>query len=109
MRTLTVEIRDRLTFIAAVAIEMTWANEVERYYQRRCGFEGRGDQVILLRLDNQEAHSDPYDWRDRTMRSAHIWLTENFAKVADGDVVDVRVILGEAAEPVKSERLEHPL
>ncbi len=101
-----IEIRDRNTFIPAIAIRMAPANEEQRYLLARVGF--RTAQIVLMRLNDQEAHSDPYEWRDaRTMPNAHVWLLEHFDDVKDGDVLDVEFILGEARAPKVSERLSH--
>ena len=43
------------------------------------------------------------------MRTAHEWLREHFDEIEDGGVVDVEFILGERAEPKRSEREEAPL
>ena len=48
-----------------------------------------------MHLSTHATHSDPYDWCDRTMKTAHVFIEQNFTKLNDGDVVDVRVILGE--------------
>jgi hypothetical protein len=99
----TVEIRDRHTFIPAVAIRLVAANEAQRHLMRRVGFYGDG--VVLMRLTDQEAHSDPYDWhRDsRTMPNAHVWLEQHFDEIDDGAVIDVEFLLGERASPKLSE------
>jgi hypothetical protein len=48
---------------------------------------------------------DPYDWRGaRTKPNAHLWITEHWHEIADGDVIDVQFILGETAVPKCSER-----
>jgi hypothetical protein len=109
MQIKAIEIRDRNTAIPAVAIRMTAENEQQRYLMARVGF--RGDGVILMRLTDQEAHSDPYSWRGdtRTMPSAHVWLEEHFDQVAEGDVVDVEFIRGETASPKTSERYDEPV
>jgi len=99
------EIRDRNTFIPAAAIKMTAANEPQRYLLARVGFR-EGTQITLMRLNDQEAHSDPYEWRGdaRTMPNAHVWIEQHFDELNDGAVVDVEFILGETSEPKQSER-----
>ena len=80
MKTKMIEIRDRLTCIPALAIQMTPFGPVEKQFLRRCGYpmpDGRADgdvlpSVVLMNL-------------------------------SDGQVVDVRVLLGEASEPVDPE------
>lgn len=105
MKTLVLEVRDRLTCIPVMAIQMAADDPTQAFYLRRCGFsDGLG--VILMKINDQAAHSDIYDWRDRTMRHAHEYIIDNFDKLNHGDVIDVRTILGETAEPAKSERFE---
>lgn len=95
MQIKAIEIRDRHTCIPAAVIRMTAANEVQRRLMARVGFHGEG--IVLMRLCDQEAHSDPYSWRNdsRTMPAAHIWLEEHFDQVTEGDVIDVEFVLGE--------------
>lgn len=113
-----IEIRDRHTYIPAVAMRMIPVSEVRHAghatesmlarasLYRSVGFWS-GGQVILMRLADQEAHADVYDWANsRTMQTAHKWLEESFDAVEDGQVVDVEFILGEKAESSKPQRLE---
>jgi hypothetical protein len=108
MITKSFEIRDRATFIPAVAIKMVPANEEQRYLLRRCGYGFDHPAVLLTRMDGnaRAAPSDPYDWGDRTMTVAHDYITQNFDSLADGSVIDVEHILGKRPEPKASERLE---
>jgi len=122
MQAKALEIRDRMMFVAALAISMlpldnitaTWDNsgraeakEAQRYLLRRCGYSIDGPPMILLtRLDGDAHHAttDPYIWNDRTFKTAHLYITENWPSLKDGDVVDVEFILGETARPKASER-----
>lgn len=100
-----VEIRDRGTFIPAIAIRMLAANERQRWLLARCGF--RGDGVTLMRIGDQRASADPYKWGEwggRTMPVAHQWLETNFDDISDGAVIDVEFILGETEACKRSER-----
>lgn len=101
------EVRDHRTHIQVFALS-TEPSPGQEYGLRREGFTS-GDAVILGYLAGERNSSaDPYHWGGRTMRAAHNYITDHFHKLADGDVVDVRVILGEASEPVKSDRFyEH--
>ena len=111
MKTKMIEIRDRLTCIPALAIQMTPFGPVEKQFLRRCGYpmpDGRADgdvlpSVVLMNLSDQKASSDAYDWGDRTMNAAHLYIERHFDDLRDGQVVDVRVLLGEASEPVDPE------
>lgn len=106
-----IEVRDSATFIPALAIKMEPETEEQRYLFARVGFRADDPGIVLMRLNDQEAHSDPYAWRGdaRTMPVAHSWLLEHFDHIAEGDVVDVQVILGETVTPKVSERLTDPL
>ena len=81
----------------------------QEYGLRREGFED-GHAVILgfYLAGERNSSADPYHWGARTMPNAHNYITENFDTLSDGDVVDVRVILGEATEAVKSDRFFRP-
>jgi len=114
MRTKTLEIRDRMTFIPALAVDMNPTDEVgavdaQRWLLRRVGYACDGSpNIILTRLDGsaKAAFSDPYDYNDRTWRTAHLFIIEHWNELKDGDVVDVEYILGETREPKISERFE---
>lgn len=107
MQTAVLEVRDRATCIPVLAIRMKANDPVCGYWMHgRCGYPRDGSTIVVMKLSDQAAHSDPYDWGGRTMTAAHDYITNNFDSLSDGDVVDVRVILGEAATPAASERLE---
>ena len=112
MRVKVIEIRDRATYIPAVAMQMVpWAMaehaEQIRSLYAHVGFPGNPEQIILMRLNDQRGHCDPYDWGDsRTMKTVHEWLQQHFAEVEPGQVVDVEFILGEKPEPSIPQRLE---
>jgi hypothetical protein len=107
-----IEIRDRNTFIPAIAISTAPANEGQRYLLRRAGYALDGRTIILMSLtQSNRAAYDPYQWPGdvRTFRVAHVWIEEHFEEIEDGAVVDVEFILGETKEPKVSERGEAPL
>jgi hypothetical protein len=105
MRILTLEIRDRATFIPVLAIKLEAVNVGQRYLIRRAGFEVPNDNIILLRVDCGQANYDPYAWGDRTFFTAHKYIIDAFDALDDGDVVDVEFILGETTERKISERI----
>lgn len=109
METKILEVRDRMTFIAVLAIKTTPTNDEQRYYLRRSGWSESFDDVLLMRLDAQDGRvtGDPYDQAGRTMHEAHKYIRQNFDTLKDGDVVDVEFILGETSAPKESERV-HP-
>lgn len=97
-----VEIRDRGTFISALAISISGA---DGYLARRAGF-GDTTCVLLVNLAKCEAHWDPYGWNlraGRTMRAAHLWLWEHWDEHQDGGVIDVEFLLGVTEAPKQSE------
>ena len=101
-----IEIRDRATCIPALAIRMRSDDPIANHFLWRSGYP-RGDStvttIVLMRLDDQKATADPYDWDGRTMRYAHADIQANFDELRTGQVVDVRVVLGEATEPARAE------
>ena len=109
------EIRDRLTFIPAIAIKVAprssfvlaspYWHLAERYLLDRAGY-GDDGAVLLMRADgNGRLFADPYEWCDRTMQTAHLYIQDLWAFIDTGDVVDVEWILGETLEPKLSERV----
>lgn len=113
MKIKTFEIRDSLTFIPAMAIQMGSRCEAERWLFARSGYasmEADQDQcIILMRIDTCEAHYDLYEWKPtscRTMAVAHSYLLGAFDIIADsGDVIDVEYILKETPTKKVSERI----
>lgn len=100
MSKIFLEIRDRATFIPALAFTLCKA---DNWLAGRAGFGDRR-QVILMRLTDCEAHWDVFSWGNRTMRTAHQYIEDNWERLDSGDVVDVEHILGESSNPKRSER-----
>lgn len=112
MQVKVLEIRDDATFIPVICIRPTPDSEAQRYLLRRDGYSGHEGERCIIMIDAQcrGVAYDPYDWTDtRTKRAAHIYIENNWDALKDGDVVDVEFILGERAEPKKSERETAPL
>lgn len=106
------EIRDEGTFIPVICIRPVPENEAQRYLLRRDGYAGDEGERCIIMVDAQcrSVAYDCYGWKDgRTHGNAHQFIEDNWAALRDGDVVDVQFILGEAAEPKKSERVTCPL
>lgn len=107
----TIEIRDRGTFIPALAVRLGPRDERDRWLCARAGY-GRteGEQssyVLLILLTDMRASCDPYEWGGaRTMPVAHKHLVEHWDSVANGDVVCVEYLTGERETPKVSEQLE---
>lgn len=114
MQTKALEIRDRMTFIPMLAVDMNPNQDgddrynAQRYLLRRCGYCCDGwPNIILTRLDGSgKATNDPYAWADRTFQVAHDYILKNWRELRDGDVIDVEFILGETATKKISEREE---
>jgi hypothetical protein len=69
---------------------------------RRAGFGG--ELVLLTMLEKPETQWDPYAWANiRTMRNAHLHIQNQWEELTSGQVIDVRVLLGETTEPAISD------
>ena len=107
MQAKALELRDEGTLIPVLCVGMNPAIEAPRYLLRRCGYPCDGRPNILmtrLAADGAPVWNDPYAWRGRTFPVAHLYIIGHWEELADGDVVDVSFILGETAEPKRSER-----
>lgn len=103
------EIRDRATFIPAIAVNLIPDNAQAGYLMRRCGYDPTRPAIMLTRLAGETtASADFYHWRDRTMRVAHEYIYNHWDELTSGDVVDVEFALGEAPEPKVTERFTYP-
>ena len=98
-----IEIRDHATCIPAIAIKMEYSDLIEHKFLWRCGYPQDGNGVVLMKLDDQKATSDPYEWGGRTMPAAHLYILENWDNIKSGDVVDSRVYLKETDQPAEAE------
>jgi hypothetical protein len=104
------EIRDRGTFIPALAIKLkSDDNPKEHYLLRRAGLDEDGSYTIaLLKLQTGECELDRYEWNGaptvRTMPEAHKYIEEHFDDLGTGAVIDVEFILGETKTPKLSEQ-----
>ena len=94
------EIRDKATFIPVLAISI---DEFDGYLARRAGFGSRCIQ--LVHFSSGRTAYDPYDWGNRTMLTAHVYIERQWSNLRDGDVVDVEFLLGETTSPKLSERV----
>lgn len=103
MITKFLEVRDEATCIPVLAIKMEGEGALEARYLWRCGYPDTGNGVVLMKLMDQKATSDLSEWDNRTMQVAHQYIEEHFNILQSGQVVDVRVILGEAPEPAAPE------
>ena len=112
------EIRDSATCISAIAIRPGMegcapdaeAQAQRRYHLGRTGYmphHVEGSRPVLLGDLNgrQKFCTDPYDWGNRTWAVAHAHIEEKFDELIDGQVIDVRVLAGEATTPAEPDRL----
>jgi hypothetical protein len=120
MQVKILEVRDDGTFIPVVAVLMmpheSGDSSTEdqfsrqRYLLRRAGYATdnptRQPLVVIFNANGgRPANYDPYSWTNRTMATAHLYITENFSNLKDGDVVDVEFIRGEKPTAKVSERI----
>lgn len=99
------EVRDRSTCISVVATKLKGQNEAEKYLLQRAGFYGDVFSYILLtHMETFKSTFDAFKWDDRSMRTAHQYIQQNFDNLKTGDVIDVEFILGETKQPQKSLR-----
>lgn len=102
------EVRDEGTYLPCIAIRCDPANEAERYMLARAGYGRTARQqrgfVLFAPESDPKLRYNPYEWGDRTRETAHAWIANNWDDIATGDVVDVRVILGEQILPARPER-----
>ncbi len=114
------EIRDRGTFIPALAVQLGSDVEQERWLTAVAGFGLTSDDharyVLLAKIAGGSPYRctcDPVDWgsETRTYRVAHEYINAHFDELAPGQVVDVEYILGETQKPKETDRnfVYHPL
>jgi hypothetical protein len=101
METKLFEIRDKMTFIPALAIRVSGE---DGYLMRRAGF--REPCIYLVHLTGERCAYDAYTWNDRTFCVAHQAIEQNWESLSSGDVIDVEYLLGESETKKQSEELE---
>jgi hypothetical protein len=99
-----IEVRDRATYIPVLAVRMDPSNLHEARMLAGTGF-GHEPLVSVARIGGGLGMMtcDPYDWGDRTMQTAHLYIVDHFDEIGEYDVVDVENILGETVRPKVSE------
>lgn len=106
------EIRDSGTYIPIIAIKLGAENLAQLHMLGRAGYglipEEQSKYVLLAQIDGGigTITTDLYAWGNRTMRTAHEYIQNNFDSLENGAVVDVEFVLGETKQPKISERLE---
>lgn len=110
MKIKAVEIRDRATFVPALAISINHAENPDLLTDAliaAAGFDLSSDIVFLLRLETAKCQWDPHSWGDRTFTTAHLYIQQNWEWISSGDVIDVEYILGETTNKKVSEVAYH--
>lgn len=106
------EIRDRSTFIVAMAVKIEPQFEDGRYLLSRAGYgktvAEQSKYIFLCRLPDSPCLSSPQDWGGRTMPTAHKYIYDNWDDIKTGQVIDVEYILGEKSKPKLSESITSP-
>lgn len=97
MKTIAVEIHDRMTFVAGLAVKLESTDPIEIWLMWKGGYHPQANEtfVALIHLGRGEGKVDPHEWKDRTMNEAHKYIVKNFDKLTTGDIIDVEFILGE--------------
>lgn len=107
----TIEIRDAMTFIPALAVKLEPSNPADEYLLARQGYERRhqGQYVLLVWFARAKAEYDPNAWGGRTLPIAHKYVIEHFDELVSGAVVDVEYLMGLTTKEKMPERLTHPV
>ena len=106
------EVRDRMTCLAVLAMQLESKTEAERYLLAREGYGPSSIQhseyIMLIQIagGRGKAYCDEYDWGNRTMANAHAYIKAEWDNLSSGDVVDIEYILGESEQSKRPEREE---
>jgi hypothetical protein len=107
------EVRDEGTYLPCIAIRCDPANEAELYMLARAGYGTNAHQqaqhVLFAPESDPHLQYDPASWGDRTRQTAHRFIRADWDALQTGDVIDVRVCLGETDTPAAPEREADPL
>jgi hypothetical protein len=108
MITKTIEIRDAMTFIPAMAIKMIAGNDADLFLLGRAGFVSAflAPRIMFVWIARGRAEWDPNAWTSRTIGIAHQYVQDHFDELKSGAVVDVEFILKITSKPKESERIE---
>ena len=103
----SIEIRDRGTFVPALAIRLDPSDERDRFLLARAGFgttpEAQRAYVLLINLVKDAPYDAHAHGQARTLTVAHLHLIDNFDRVDNGAVIDVEYLLCERDAPKVSE------
>ena len=104
------EVRDRATFMVLSAVFIpSWDNmntpDSVKYLIWWAGHAR--DRIMLYNLtDPFIMEMTPNAWKDRTYKTAHKYIEDNWKELVSGQVLDVEFILGEVDTPKESQRLK---
>lgn len=98
------EVRDEATNIPMLAVLCVCQEPGrERAILRRAGYlaDPGPDACVLMTplYGGKKAEYDEYAWGDRTFSAAHGYIIDHWDELNSGDLIDVRVVLGEADKP----------
>lgn len=101
------EIRDRHTMIPVLCLKMVSEppdyNLCDEIYLQHMGFTDNPRCILVMMVNARHLAYEPWTWQDRTMTTAHQYIEQHWSELRSGQVIDVRVIKGEAAEPARPE------
>jgi hypothetical protein len=114
MNTKIFEVRDRMT--CCVVMATAFRAPLSRRDRNLLALAGYGrdedlDRYVLLAKINGGAdriNDDSFAWGDRTFHTVHRFLEEQFDNLTSGDLLDVRVILGETDTPATTDAPDRP-
>lgn len=116
LKTKVFEIRDHGTFMVGVATKLTEADPKDPddntgWLLSNIGYKPDTPYPVLLYIPTMKRAETDYAWAwgsdKRTLPNAHQFITEHWDEVESGDVIDVRVALGETDTPCQSERYHY--
>ena len=99
------ELRDHGTFIPLLCIKPdSPGTPFEEKMAWRYGYKNsRAIIVTHMSVPDRGCNNDWSAWGDRTFAVAHRHIEEHWDTLKTGDLIDVRVLLGEAEKPCESE------
>jgi hypothetical protein len=106
METKLFEIRDIATFFTVAVLKGNPNHMCDRdaWLWRHGGWgDSEGYYFIPLQTPNR-TQFDPYEYNDRTLRTAFHHIQANFDELCSGSVIDVEHILGETSTPKETEQ-----
>ena len=100
------EVRDRATCLPVCVLKLNRdSNHTSRTNAllQRVGY-GENPCYLLSRLGGGgRSEYDSYEWGDRTLHVAHVYISGNWDNLDDGAIIDVEFILGETLTPKETD------